>query len=223
MSRALIHLCGPVACLLASAATASAQALLPPPLPMAGRVFPVYPLYPAYGAVPIAYAKETFAAADTTGYALYLAPANYWSVPTQDWRSIPHPQTAEVVARFTAPAVPAAPDGAALYDAGLSAYWAGDHPQAVSHLEAAAVRTAWDARPWYYLAMARWAAGDDAGGWAAARQAAAVTAVYPEANAGALAALERVQGPLRWRLNAAAASIATREEAEAELARASGR
>ncbi|HVK17851.1 MAG TPA: hypothetical protein VM533_12950 [Fimbriiglobus sp.] len=41
--------------------------LPPPPMPMAGRVFPVYPLYPAHGAVQIAYAGETFVAADTTG------------------------------------------------------------------------------------------------------------------------------------------------------------
>ena len=86
----------------------SARLLPPPPMPMAGRVFPVYPLYPAYGAVPIAYAGETFAAADRTGYFLYAAPANYWSVPDRGWKSVPHPQAAEIAARFSAPGVTAA-------------------------------------------------------------------------------------------------------------------
>jgi tetratricopeptide (TPR) repeat protein len=170
-------------------------------MPMAGRVFTVYPLYPAYGVVPIAYAGETFVAADVTGYFLYAAPANYWSVPHQAWRSVPHPQAAEIAARFGVGGA-AAP----LYDAGHAAYWSGAYQQAAEYLTAATANNPHDARAWTYLALARWALGQDQAGREAARRGAAAAAEYPEQNAGLLAALERVQGPARrWLTDTAVA------------------
>lgn len=185
-------------------------------MPMAGRVFPVYPLYPAYGAVPIAYAGETFAAADTTGYFLYAAPANYWSVPDRGWKSVPHPQAAEVAARFLAPGVS---EAGALFDAGAAAYWSGNYRQAREYLEAATVKEPRDARAWQYLALTRWVLKQDDAGREAARYAAATALVYPEQNAGYRAALERVQGPTRRRMDEAAGDITTVQQAEAVLAR----
>jgi tetratricopeptide (TPR) repeat protein len=185
-------------------------------MPMAGRVFPVYPLYPAYGAVPIAYAGETFVAADRTGYFLYAAPANYWSVPDRGWKSAPHPQAAEIAARFSAPGVTAAD---ALFDAGAAAYWSGDYRQAREYLEAATAKDPRDARAWQYLALARWVLGQDDAGREAARYATATALVYPERNTGYRVALERVQGPTRRRMTEAAGDITTVQEAEAVLAR----
>jgi hypothetical protein len=182
-------------------------------MPMAGRVFPVYPLYPAYGVVPIAYAGETFVAADVTGYFLYAAPANYWSVPTQSWRSIPHPQAAEIAARFGVGV--AAP----LYDVGHAAYWSGAYHQAVEYLTAATTSNPHDARSWTYLALSRWAQGQDDAAREAARRGAATSVVYPEENAGHLDALERVQGPARRWLADVTADVDTVQEAEAIIAR----
>ncbi len=218
MRRLLLILCGSVVGLPAEAGAAAA-AEPPPPLPMAGRVFPVYPLYPAYGPVPLAYAGETFVAADRVGYALYAAPVNYWSVPARAWKSVPHPQAAEVAARFAGQVVlgRAVSEATALYDAGSASYWSGDYPAAREYLEAAVARDPRDARAWAYLAMTRWALGDEEAGRAAARRAAAAVIVYPEENAGYLAALERVQGPTRQRLTAAAADITSLPEAEAVL------
>jgi tetratricopeptide (TPR) repeat protein len=215
MRRSLLSL---IVCLPAGAGAAVA-AEPPPPLPMAGRVFPVYPLYPAYGPVPLAYAGETFVAADRVGYALTVVPVNYWSVPARAWKSVPHPQAAEVAARFAGQVVlgRAVSEAAALYDAGFAAYWSGDYPAAREYLDAAIARDPRDARAWAYLALARWALGDEDAGQAAARRAAAAAIVYPEENAGYLAALERVQGPARQRLTTAAADITTRPEAEAVL------
>lgn len=227
MRRVLLKPCVVVVGLLGCVGVGSAQApeeagraLPPPPMPMAGRVFPVYPLYPAYGAVPIAYAGETFVAADRAGYALYAAPANYWSVPHQAWRSIPHPQAAEVAARFFAPVVvvPGGPGADALFVAGAAAYWSGDYDQAREYLEAATAKDSRDARAWQYLALARWVLGQDDAGREAARYATAAALVYPDRNAGYRAALERMHGPTRQRMTEAAADITTVLEAEAVLA-----
>jgi hypothetical protein len=225
MRRELLKPCVAVVGLLACTAIVGAQppdeparALPPPPMPMAGRVFPVYPLYPAYGAMPIAYAGETFVAADRTGYILYAAPANYWSVPHQAWRSIPHPQAAEVVARFAAPVVAAPGSGAdALFTLGAAAYWSGDYSRARGHLEAATVRDPRDARAWQYLALTRWVLGQNEAGRQAARYAAAAALVFPERNMAYRVALERVQGPTRERMIQAAGDITTVQEAEAVL------
>lgn len=228
MRRQLLKLCVAVVGLLTFAGDGSAQALVeparvlpPPPMPMAGRVFPVYPLYPAYGAVPIAYAGETFAAADRAGYFLYAAPANYWSVPHQAWRSVAHPQAAEIAVRFTVPVVevPGEPGADVLFDAGAAAYWSGEYRQAREHLEAATAKDPRDARAWQYLALARWVLGQDEAGREAARYAAAAAIVYSDRNSGYRAALERVQGPTRQRMTEAAADITTVQEAEAILAR----
>jgi hypothetical protein len=198
MRRELLKPCIAVVGLLACTAIVSAQPpeeparpLPPPPMPMAGRVFPVYPLYPAYGAVPLAYAGETFVAADRTGYFQYAAPVNYWSVPDRGWKSVPHPQAAEVAARFGVGA------GPSLYDAGCTAYWSGDYRQAAEYLAAAVARNPNDARAWQYLALSRWALGQEEAAREAARQGAAAAVSHPEENAGHLAALERVQGPAR--------------------------
>jgi hypothetical protein len=168
-------------------------------MPMAGRVFPVYPLYPTHGPIQIAYAGETFVAADRTGYFLYAAPVTYWSVSHQSWQSIPHPQAAEIAARF------GAEGGSSLLDAGCTAYWSGDSLRAAEYLAAATARNPHDAKAWTYLALTRWAQGQEEVAREAARQGAAAAAAYPEANAGHLAALERVQGPARRWLMAATA------------------
>ncbi len=202
-----------------------ASALPPPPMPMAGRVFPVYPLLPASpcGAVSIAYAGETFSSADVTGYFLYAAPAMYWSVPAARWVAVPHPQAAEITARFAARAesVRTWATAAAAYDAGCAAYWAGDYRGAREALEAAVALDRRDARAWQYLALTDWALGDDKAGTEAARHGAAAAVAYPEENASLLAALERIQGPTRRRLGEAAAGITTRADAETVLARVS--
>jgi hypothetical protein len=225
MRRELLNLCVAVVGLLACTGAVCAQpleeparALPPPPMPMAGRVFPVYPLYPAYGPVPIAFAGETFVAADRTGYFLYAAPANYWSVPHQAWRSIPHPQAAEVVARFSAPAVAAPGSGAdALFTLGAAAYWSGDYNRAREHLEAATAKDPRDARAWQYLALTRWVLGQNEAGRQAARYAAAAALVFPERNMAYRVALGRVQGPTRQRMTEAAGDITTAQQAEAVL------
>lgn len=218
-----LNLCVAAVSLLACVGGAGAQApdgpgraLPPPPMPMAGRVFPVYPLYPAYGAVPIAYAGETFVAADVTGYFLYAAPANYWSVPTQSWRSVPHPQAAEIVARFTDRVVSGEP--VSPYDEGFAAYWRGEYAAARDLLDSVTRQSPHDARAWTYLALARRALGQDDAAREAARRGAAAAIVYPEENAGYLAALERVQGPARRWLTAATADV-TAQEAEAIMSR----
>lgn len=226
MRRELLKLCvaaiGPLACTGTAGAQPpdeSARALPPPPMPMAGRVFPVYPLYPAHGAVPIAYAGETFVAADVTGYSLYAAPANYWSVPTQSWRSVPHPQAAEIAARFGAAGLVVPESGAdALFTLGAAAYWSGDYGRAREHLEAATATDPRDARAWQYLALARWVLGQDEAGREAARYAAAAALVFPEKNMAYRAALERVQGRTRQRMTEAAGDVTTVQEAEAVLA-----
>lgn len=222
MRRELRKLCVVVVGLLACTGGASAQPseesarpLPPPPMPMAGRVFPVYPLYPAYGAVPIAYAGETFVAADRTGYFLYAAPANYWSVPDRGWKSVPHPQAAEIAARFTGPGVS---EAGSLFDAGATAYWSGNYHQAREYLEAATAKDPRDARAWQYLALTRWVLKQDDAAREAARYATAVTLVYSERNAGYRSALERIQGDTRRRMAEAAGDITTVQEAEAVLA-----
>ena len=193
--------------------------LPPPPMPMAGRVFPVYPLYPAHGAVQIAYAGETFVAADTTGYFLYAAPANYWSVPHQAWRSVPHPQAAEVAARFAAPVLAVPESGAdALFTLGAAAYWSGDYQPAQTYLESAAAKDPRDARVWQYLALARWAQGQNDAGRQAARYAAAAALVFPEKNMAYRAALMGLDDRTRRRMTEAAGDITTVEQAEAVLA-----
>jgi hypothetical protein len=212
MHRSLLILCGLVVYLPGVGAAEP-----PPPMPMAGRVFPVYPLYPAYGAVPLAFGWETFVAADRTGYALYAAPVAYWSVPARGWQSVPHPQAAEVAARFAGRFVYArgGSEAAALYDAGIAAYWSGDYRATREYLEAAVARYSRDGRAWAYLALARRALGDEEAARAAARYGAATAIVYPDENGGYLTALERVQGEARRWLTA---DITTRPEAEAVLA-----
>jgi predicted Zn-dependent protease len=225
MQRGLFKLIVAIAGLIACVGGLTAQTpeepvrpLPPPPMPMAGRVFPVYPLYPAYGAVPIVYAKETFAAADATGYFLYAAPANYWSVSTHGWRWVPHPQAAEIATRFTAPALVAPESGAdALFDIGGWAYLSGDYHRAREYLEAATAKDPRDARAWQYLALTRWVQGENEAGRQAARHATAAALLYPEKNAAYRATLDRIQGPTRERMTEAAGDITTVQQAEAVL------
>lgn len=108
MRRAFFSLLAAATGVLTAAATAGAQeptasSLPPPPLPMAGRAWPVYPMYTGFGPVQFAYGGETFASADYSGYRVHVLPVTYWNTPTWSWRSVEHPQFAEIYARFPNP------------------------------------------------------------------------------------------------------------------------
>jgi hypothetical protein len=194
--------------------------LPPPPLPMAGRVFPVYPLYPATGCARtlLVYGGETFRAADPIGYGLYAAPVAVWSYPSTAIM-VPHPQVAHA-ARVIASAalLRGGANAATLYGSGLSAYWAGNYAQACEYFSAAVQRDERDARAWEYLALSRWATGRTEAGTEAARYGAAVARAYPDLNLSLPASLERIQGPTRRRLDAAMAQVATAADARTVLA-----
>jgi hypothetical protein len=180
---------------------------------MAGRLFPVYPLYPlGPGPVPVAFAAETFVAADRTGYALSAAPVVAW-YPNGSWTVVRHPSTLPTVERGTLVAVRT--DPGRMYDDGFLAYWAGDYDRARTALQA--VGEGRDARPWYYLALTHWVLGDEKAAERAARYAAALTVTFPEDNSRVLLDLERVQGEPRRRLFAAAAEVGTAEAARTVL------
>jgi hypothetical protein len=209
----------------AAALPAPRSTLPPPPLPMAGRVFPVYPLYPATGCARtlLVYGGETFRSADPIGYGLYAAPVAVWSYPSTAMM-VPHPQAAHA-ARVIASAalLRGEADAASLYGSGLSAYWSGNYAQACEYFSAAVQRNERDARAWEYLALSRWALGRTGAGTEAARHGAAVARAYPDLNVGLPAALERIQGPTRRLLDTAMAQVATAADANTVLAREENR
>jgi tetratricopeptide (TPR) repeat protein len=111
-----------------------------------------------------------------------------------------------------------AADWSKLYDAGYRAYWAGQYAQAVEYC-AAAAELEDDARAWYYLSLALLQTGDTQAAGEAARFAASRAQTDAQSTKEALAALSRVQGPVRDRLSQLQSEVTSEATAPWTIAR----
>lgn len=127
-----------------------------------------------------------------------------------------HSAAAPTVARRDLVAGKKSGDWEALYDAGLSLYWAGRYADAAEHLAAAAELGDAPAA-WSYLGLAQVALGHETSGRSAMRYAAALELARP--GVGLRDQFERVQGATRAALNAARAEVTPATAAEVLAAR----
>ncbi len=197
-------------------------AFLPEPLPMAGfgpahygLGWPGYPWNGLYAA-PTSYRGHFGRVCVTPIPAVYGAaschPAGCGAY--SPWAALAYSPDAPVLGATPPPASlrrellagkkPA--DWEALYDSGLSLYWAGKYADAAEHLAAAAELG--DApQAWIYFGLAELALGHPEVARAALRYAAALEVASPGAGSDLRSQFERVRGDTRARLEAYRASV----------------
>ncbi len=207
-------------------------AYLPEPLPMAGFGAAHYGLGSAgdawnglYAAptsyrnhfgrvrvtpIPAAYGAASGHPAGGCAYSPWAALAH--SPDSLAWGETPPP----VTSRRELLAGKKSADSDALYDSGLSLYWAGKYADAAEHLAAAAELG--DAPPaWSYYGLAELALGHSESARAALRHAAALELASAGAGPDLRSQFERVRGDTRARLEAYRAGV-TPDQAAAVLA-----